>query len=94
MRYAALDVELSAKVKHGGRTAKDSIESNHRDAVAKMVVFPSPTKPCVDTKRYWLGERRVGKRSEPNMRMNSESMHYRARGVTTTVGPTLQRIGV
>ena len=38
------------KVGHDTRPAKDSMKSNHRNAMAKMAVFPSPTKPCVDTK--------------------------------------------
>ena len=63
--------EEDARRSSMARAAKDSIESNRGNAVAKMVVLPSPTKPCVDTKRYRVGERRVGRSSEPNMSMNS-----------------------
>ena len=54
--------EEDARRSSTARAAKDSIESNHGNAVAELVVFPSPTKPCVDTKRYRVRERRVGRK--------------------------------
>ena len=54
--------EEDARRSSTARAAKDSIESNHGNAVAEMVVFPSPTKSYVDTKRYRVGERRVGRK--------------------------------